>query len=146
MGSYRKTKKPWFKKPSLAVSKRMKLVKSANTKLEKAMEALLRAEGIKCQKQPPLLGRPDFRIKNTKILIFCDSAFWHGRRKKEITGEAFKKNKEFWVNKLRENKKRDARINETLRKDGWRVLRFWDTDVLKFPGKVAKRLKREIKK
>ena len=110
------------------------------------MEALLRAEGIKCQKQPPLLGRPDFRIKNTKILIFCDSAFWHGRRKKEITGEAFKKNKEFWVNKLRENKKRDARINETLRKDGWRVLRFWDTDVLKFPGKVAKRLKREIKK
>lgn len=141
----KETKKPWFKKPSSATSRRMRLVRSANTKLEKTMESLLKAQGIKYQKQPPLLGRPDFAIKNTNILMFCDSSFWHGRRIKEITGEAFKKNKDFWVNKLVENKKRDAIINKTLRKDGWRVLRFWDTDVLKHPEKIIKKLALEIK-
>lgn len=144
-----KTKKignSWFEKPSLAVSKRMKKVKSFNTKMEKAMEGLLKGRKIKYEKQPFLLGHPDFKIKKTNLLIFCDSSFWHGRREKEVKGEAFKKNKEFWVNKLRENRKRDARVNRTLRKEGWRVLRFWDTDISKFPEKVTKKLLREIEK
>lgn len=139
-------KKPWFKKPSADTSRRMRLVRNINTKLEKAMESLLKAHSIKYQGQPSVFGRPDFRIKNTRVLIFCDSSFWHGRRKKEISGEAFKKNKEFWVNKLRENKKRDARINRALKKKGWRVLRFWDTDILKNPDKTIKKLTSEIKK
>ena len=91
-------------------------------------------------------GHPDFRIKEANVLVFCDSSFWHGRREKEIKGEAFKKNKEFWMNKLTENKKRDARINRALRKEGWCVLRFWDTDIFKFPEKVIKRLLKEIGK
>ena len=78
------------------------------------------------------------------MLIFCDSSFWHGRREKELKGEAFKKNKEFCVNKLRENRKRDIRTNRILKKEGWHVLRFWDTDILKFQDKVAKKLLREI--
>jgi len=142
----KKNKKPWFRKPSLAVSERMRRVRSSNTRMEKAMENLLKEQKIKYEKQVNLLGRPDFKIVGTNILVFCDSSFWHGRRKKEIKGEAFKKNKEFWVNKLRENRRRDTRINRILRKEGWRVLRFWDTDVLKFPGKVIKKLLRELKK
>lgn len=141
-----KTAKPWFKKPPHIVSKRMRLVKSVNTKLEKAMEILLKERGIKYQNQPSLFGRPDFRIKNTNILIFCDSSFWHGRRFKEISGETFKKNREFWINKLRDNKSRDVRINRALKKEGWRVLRFWDTEILKSPEKVIKKLRMEIKK
>lgn len=141
-----KNKKPWFRKPSPAVSERMRRVRSSNTKMEKAMENLLKEQKIRYERQIDLPGRPDFRINGTNILIFCDSSFWHGRRRKEIKGEAFKKNKEFWVNKLRENRKRDARINGALRKEGWRVLRFWDTDVLKFPEKVIKKLLRELKK
>jgi DNA mismatch endonuclease (patch repair protein) len=138
-------KKPWFKKPPTATSRRMRLVRSVNTNLEKTMESLLRTQGIKYQRQPLLFGRPDFRIKSTKVLIFCDSSFWHGRRVKELTGEAFKKNKEFWVNKLQENKKRDSKINSALRKEGWKVLRFWDTDILSRPSKIVKKLALEIK-
>lgn len=138
-------RKRWFKKPTLETSERMKRVKSCGTKLEKRMESLLKNQKIKYQRQPLLFGRPDFRIKNTKILIFCDSSFWHGRRVKEITGEAFKKNKEFWVSKLRDNKKRDLKINCALKKEGWKVLRFWDTDVLSIPSKIVKKLVLEIK-
>ena len=146
MAKIKGIKKPWFRKPSFVVSKRMKRVKSSDTQMEKAMESLLRGQKIKYEKQPSLLGRPDFKIKKTNLLIFCDSSFWHGRRTKEITGEAFKKNKDFWVTKLTENKKRDARINRTLKKEGWCVLRFWDTDILKTPEKVTKRLLKEIRK
>ena len=142
----KKEDKPWFGKPSPAVSKRMKRVKSSNTKIEKAVENLLKERKIKYERQVNLPGHPDFNIIGTNILIFCDSSFWHGRREKETKGETFKKNKEFWMNKLIENRKRDAKINRILRKEGWRILRFWDTDILKSPEKVTKKLLKEIKK
>jgi DNA mismatch endonuclease (patch repair protein) len=133
-----------FKKPSEEVSERMRKVKSRGTGLEKRMESILRGLGIKYQKQPSLRGNPDFRICGTDVLIFCDSSFWHGKREKEITGEAFKKNREFWKKKLIENRKRDARNNRVLRKSGWSVQRFLDTDILKKPDKVIDRLRRII--
>ena len=136
--------KQHFEKPSKEVSERMKRVKSRDTGLEKAMEEILNSLHISYEKQPDFLGHPDFRIKGTNVLIFCDSSFWHGRRESEITGEAFKKNREFWTEKLMENKKRDQRINRSLRKDGWSVQRFWDTDVLKRHDKVRNRLRRII--
>jgi len=122
----------------------MKKVKSVGTSLEKGMESILRSLGIRYQKQPNLQGHPDFRISGTNVLIFCDSSFWHGRREKEITGNAFKKNREFWREKLTENRKRDNRNNRALRKSGWSVQRFWDTDILKRPDKVRNRLRRII--
>ncbi|PIV67653.1 MAG: very short patch repair endonuclease [Euryarchaeota archaeon CG01_land_8_20_14_3_00_38_12] len=133
-----------FKKPSKNVSERMKKVKSTDTNLEKTMEKTLRSLHIKYEKQPDLEGCPDFRIKGTNILIFCDSSFWHGKREKEITGEAFKKNREFWKKKLIENRKRDTQNNRALRRSGWSVQRFWDTDILKKPDKVINRLRRII--
>jgi len=122
----------------------MKKVKSTDTNLEKTMEKTLRSLHIKYEKQPDLEGCPDFRIKGTNILIFCDSSFWHGKREKEITGEAFKKNREFWKKKLIENRKRDTQNNRALRRSGWSVQRFWDTDILKKPDKVINRLRRII--
>lgn len=136
--------KVFFKKPTKEVSERMKKVRGHGTKLEEKMEDILKSLGIKYQKQPNLRGHPDFRIKKTNILVFCDSSFWHGRREKEITGKAFKKNRKFWQNKLLYNKRRDQRINHILRKNGWSVWRFWDTDILRKPDKVKNRLRRAI--
>ena len=142
----KKIRKPRFKVPPLAVSDRMKRVRSFGTSIERGMEALLKKKKIRYEKQPSLIGKPDFRIKRTNVLIFCDSSFWHGRKHKEMTGEAFKKNKDFWANKLQNNKKRDARVNRILRGEGWSVLRFWDTDILKNPLKVEVKLMRAIEK
>jgi len=133
-----------FEKPSVEVSERMRKVRSCGTGLEKKMEDILRSLHIRYQKQPNLQGHPDFRINGTNVLIFCDSSFWHGRRDKEITGNAFKKNREFWREKLIENRKRDEKNNRFLRKRGWSVWRFWDTDILKRPEKVRNRLRRII--
>lgn len=117
--------------PTRLTSKRMRMVKSKDTSLERNAERILSSMNLQYIKQPSIEGRPDFKIKDTNILIFCDSSFWHGRRKKEISGKAFTKNKEFWKNKLKQNKLRDRKITTRLRRQGWRVLRFWDDDIFK---------------
>lgn len=125
-------------------SKRMRLVRSKNTSLEKSFATLLRSNNIRYLSQPKMFGHPDFRIKLTRILVFCDSAFWHGRNKMEISGKAFKTNKGFWVQKLRYNKLRDRKINRFLRDNGWTVLRFWEDDILKRPLLVVSRLRKYV--
>ena len=120
-----------FEKPTKKVSERMRKIRSSGSKIEKEMEFLLKKLKISYDKQPKLLGHPDFRVKGTNVLIFCDSAFWHGKKEKEIKGAAFSKNKKFWMEKLHYNRRRDARNNRMLRKCGWSVQRFSDSDVLK---------------
>jgi len=131
-----------FKKPTKDVSERMKKVKSRGTTLEKEMERILRSLHMRYQRQLDLRGNPDFRIRDANVLIFCDSSFWHGRREKEVSGKAFKRNRSLWVEKLTKNRKRDERNNRALRRAGWSVWRFWDTDILKRPEKVKNRLRR----
>gem|GEM_PF-81169 len=138
--------KPKFEKPTKEVSERMKKVKSRDTGLEKAMEAMIGELGLEYEKYPKVYGKPDFRIKNKRILIFCDSSFWHGKREKEASGKAFKRNIEFWTWKINENRKRDRRTSRRLRREGWSVQRFWDADILKKPEKVKNRLRRMVDK
>jgi len=138
----KKLKRIYFQKPSDDVSQRMRRIKSSGSSIEKIMARILRARKIKYRTQLNLPGRPDFRLIGKNVLIFCDSSFWHGRRHKEITGKAFSKNKTFWINKLLDNKKRDVRINRKLKKGGWKVLRFWDTDIIKSPNKIIKKLEK----
>ena len=130
--------------PTQKTSERMKKIKSSGSKIELGMEFFLKKLNVSYQKQPKLLGHPDFRIRGTKFLIFCDSAFWHGKKEKELKGEVFSKNREFWTEKLQHNKRRDARNNRKLRKLGWSVQRFSDADILKKPEKVLKRLERLV--
>jgi DNA mismatch endonuclease (patch repair protein) len=125
---------------SLAVSARMRRIGSRNTGLERAMATILRGLSIRFEQQPKLLGHPDFRVVGTNVLIFCDSSFWHGRRQRELEGSAFSRNRALWRAKLVSNKLRDARFNRALRKQGWSVQRFWDTDILRSPDKVKARL------
>jgi DNA (cytosine-5)-methyltransferase 1 len=138
--------KPKFEKPSKKVSERMRKVKSRDTSIEREMQNALKELNVKFERQPKLVGRPDFRIKNTNVLIFCDSSFWHGRREEELSGRAFKRNKEFWVKKIVENQKRDRRTNGKLRRNGWSVQRFWDSDIVKKPEKVKRRLIRILER
>ena len=45
---------------------------------------------------------------------------------------------DFWKNKIVSNMKRDKNVNNLLKEDGWKVLRFWESDVLKSPKECAK--------
>lgn len=132
-----------IEKPLKKVSERMKKVKRSGTKIENEMKSFLDELDVEYEEQPKIKGiqgTPDFRIRDTKILLFCDSSFWHGRRESDTTGKSFNRNKDFWTNKLKRNRERDKRLRKTLRKFGWKVYRFWDTEILKNPDKVKKKL------
>lgn len=111
--------------------KNMSANKSRGTKIELLFGKLLWNAGLRYTKNDgAVFGTPDFVFKSMKIAIFCDGDFWHGRnwekRKKD-----HKSNRDFWLSKIQHNIERDHLVNLTLKSDGWKVFRFWETDILK---------------
>ena len=131
-------------RPRRLVSARMRRVKSRGTGLERAMEQILNSMDLRYEEQPRLAGHPDFRISNSKVVLFCDSSFWHGRRQRDLSGESFKVRRIFWADKLRHNKERDKKVTRKLRSEGWKVLRFWDGTILRRPQVVRARIERAL--
>ena len=78
-------------------------------------------------------------LRNDKIAVFCDSAFWHGQ--KYLAGEKFKTNSEFWEHKISRNIERDAKVNSLLTQSGWKVLRFWDYEIKKDLDRCVEQIK-----
>lgn len=65
---------------------------------------------------------------------------WHGRdweQRKERLGAG--NNGPYWLAKIAYNRDRDRRDDALLANLGWRVARFWETDVLKDPEGAANR-------
>lgn len=75
-----------------------------------------------------LTGSPDFIFPKYKIAIFTDGCFWHGCPKCYIRP---KTNIKFWAKKISDNINRDRLVNKLLRKQGWKVLRFWEHQIKK---------------
>jgi DNA mismatch endonuclease (patch repair protein) len=77
-----------------------------------------------------LPGRPDIVFRGARVAVFCDGDFWHGRngRAKERRLERGH-NSAYWVAKIRANVARDKRQTQALRKAGWLVLRYWESDI-----------------
>ena len=111
-------------------SERMKKIKSKDTSIELKLRKALWKRGLRYRKNcKDVFGKPDICFKSKKLAIFCDSAFWHG--KKFLEGERFKTNAEFWENKIKRNILRDQEVNRKLKEEGWTILRFWDEEINK---------------
>jgi len=110
-------------------SANMKRIKSADTSIEIKLRKALWAKGYHYRKNcKDVYGKPDICFKGKKIAIFCDSEFWHG--KFYLEGKYIPKtNTEFWIQKFQTNIKRDDKVNKQLDKLGWKVLRFWETEI-----------------
>ena len=108
--------------------KSMQHIRSKDTSIEIKLRNALWHEGIRYRKNYKALpGKPDIAITKSKIAVFCDSSFWHGRDydlKKPIDT-----NHEYWDAKIRRNIIRDKEVNLMMKELRWQVLRFWDTDI-----------------
>jgi DNA mismatch endonuclease (patch repair protein) len=121
-------------------SKTAKLIKSKNTAIEMILRRKLYSLGYRYRiHSAGTHGKPDIVFSGKKIAVFCDSAFWHG--KKYLEGEKFKTNNEFWEHKITRNIERDAKVNNLLTQNGWRVLRFWDHEIKKDLDGCIKQIK-----
>ena len=84
----------------------------------------------------PLLGKPDFVFRASRIAVFIDGCFWHGCAKCRLEPES---NQDYWLEKIHRNKLRDKAVEKELKKRGWRVVRFWEHAMIQ-PGRVAYRM------
>lgn len=106
----------------------MSRVKGKNNALEKKVFSHLRKSGLYFQKHyTKAPGSPDIALPRKKLCVFIDGDFWHGRRI-ESTHD---KLTPFWREKILTNIKRDNKNKRKLRKDGWKILRVWESDVKK---------------
>jgi DNA mismatch endonuclease (patch repair protein) len=85
--------------------------------------------------------------RSRRIAVFVDGDFWHGnpeewRRRGFDSMEAqFRSgNRDRWIAKLRRNVERDREVTATLEAAGWRVLRFWESEVRADPDGIAARI------
>ncbi len=114
--------------------------KSKGTKLEILFGKLLWNAGVRYRKNDKtVVGKPDFTIRKLKIAIFCDGEFWHGRNWEERKKD-HKSNCEFWLSKIERNIERDNEVNQQLEIQGWKVFRFWETEIIKEPDKCLNRI------
>ncbi len=123
--------------------KNMQHIRSKDTSIEVALRTALWQEGIRYRKNyTELIGKPDIVITKYRIVVFCDSSFWHGRN--FDTKKPVDTNHEYWDKKIRRNIARDEEVNQKLKAEGWMVLRFWDVDINKHLDECVKAVKESI--
>jgi len=121
------------RKDSLSTERRSELmskIRSRDTKFEREfIFALKKATRRKFKTNVvSIKGRPDIVFLNEKLCVFLDSDFWHGwyyPRWKHL----LKNN--FWREKIENNRKRDKKTTSYLRRNGWKILRIWEHEILK---------------
>lgn len=104
----------------------MSRIRNKNTRPEIIVRSIVYRLGYRYRLNvSELPGKPDLVFRSRKKLIFVHGCFWHMHDC--IYGNVKPKtNTEFWELKREGNVKRDARIIDTLVKDGWEVLVIWE--------------------
>ena len=87
------------------------------------------------RRRSKMFGKPDFVFHRAKVVVFIDGDFWHGNPKKYRLP---KSNCDYWHAKIGSNKRRDRLVNRTLRKQGWTVVRIWESDLREEEAIAAK--------
>jgi DNA mismatch endonuclease Vsr len=119
-------------------SARMARVRQKGTRIETTVAIVLRDMGAYYRKNVKKLpGSPDFANRSKRWAVFVNGCFWHhheGCPRATVP----KSNRKFWMAKFRDNKRRDARCINRLRRDGYRVVLIWECQENRIRSKLAK--------
>lgn len=123
-------------------SRMMSSVGQRNTKPELELRRALHRSGLRYRLHDKRLpGRPDLVFPRFRAVIFVHGCFWHAHECRLSKVPATRA--EFWEMKFSNNRQRDARVLEALRKHGWRTAVVWQcalsssADVAAAAGAVA---------
>lgn len=126
-----------MKKTEEQISYNMRQVKNKDSDIELLLRKELWQRGIRYRKNVrKIFGNPDIVFIGLKIAVFCDSEFWHGYNWEERKKD-FKSNRDFWIPKIERNIERDKEVNEKLKSEGWKVIRFWGKEIKKETNRCA---------
>ena len=125
----------------------MSRIRAKNSKAEVMLRKALWNYGYRYRLySDKLIGKPDIIFPKFRVVVFVDGDFWHGfdweNKKKKI-----KTNKAFWIPKIERNMQRDMAVTQTLLRQGWTVIRFWEHEIKKSlegcVGEVLMKLKNQ---
>lgn len=141
-GSCRKSKVSEKDEPGER-SRIMARVRSAHTGPEIAVRKLLYALGYRYRLHArELPGKPDVVFRSRRKVIFINGCFWHQhscKRGRRIP----KTRRDYWLPKLRGNRRRDAVNLNRLKISGWSTLVIWECQLSDL-AKVARRLREHL--
>lgn len=111
-------------------SNNMRAIRSKDTSIELMLRKELWKRGFRYRVNcKSVYGKPDILFVKAKVAVFCDGDFWHGKDYNENTF-ANSDNAEFWNKKIVRNMERDKIVNEELASQGYKVLRFWESEIV----------------
>ncbi|MGE5596039.1 MAG: very short patch repair endonuclease [Hyphomicrobiales bacterium] len=132
------------------VSRAMRSVRHRDTTPERLLRSALWRRGLRFRLRSNLPGKPDIVFPGPRVAVFVDGDFWHGRQwltrgfasleaqMERVHGA------EYWVPKLKRTIARDKATTERLRRDGWAVVRLWESDVKRDPSQAADEVVRVV--
>jgi DNA mismatch endonuclease Vsr len=152
MSLAKKGKPTWNKGIPTAESTKEKIRKARlhqimpvkDTKPEKYIQKILNDIGIKFEKHKPILGQPDIFIQ-PNICIFVDGDYWHANPKDFVNKgklyPGFKKDDHIIGNLSAKDKwARDKNVSQRLRKKGYNVIRFWQSELENYREKCLQKM------
>jgi len=149
----RKAQSPKAKRPKDR-SEIMRAVSSRDTAPELSFRKAIRAKGLRYRVcAAGVRGKPDVAIPSARLAVFIDGDFWHGgqwkRRKLAALESQFEgtPSRKYWLRKIRGNMLRDCSVTSELLRDGWTVLRFWESQLREDLGgcvEMTQRVVREL--
>ena len=107
----------------------MSRIQSRNSKPELVVRSALHKAGYRFRlHRKDLPGKPDIVLPKYKTVIFVHGCYWHRHKGCKNTTTP-KTNTEFWLNKFKENTKRDIRNQKALTELGWKVVIVWECEI-----------------
>lgn len=108
--------------------KLMARFRSKDTKPELIVRQLLHRVGIRFRlHRRDLPGTPDIVMPGRRIAIFVHGCFWHHHEGCPV-GKVPASNSEFWQEKFRRTRERDAASIISLEAIGWRTVVIWECE------------------
>lgn len=106
----------------------MARVRQKNTAPELRLRAELHRLGLRYRLHSKSLpGTPDLAFRRHAAVVFIHGCFWHGHTCR--AGRLPSTNVAYWSAKIVGNRKRDARKEAELRREGWKVFVVWECEI-----------------
>ncbi len=103
----------------------MASITAKDTQPELLLRKALHARGYRYRLHDKKLpGKPDMVFRKFNAIILVNGCFWHGHDCALFRMPAT--NREFWQEKIRNNRNRDRNVHRLLVESGWRVLTVWE--------------------
>ena len=120
-----------MKRDEATVSYTMSRIRGKDTSIEVKLRKALYEKGCRYRcNSKYIFGHPDISFKGVKVVVFCDSEFWHGKDFEE-NEKKIQSNRDYWIPKIKRNIERDKEVNKKLTQEGYLIFRYWGGEIQK---------------